>query len=87
VKWQGKTQNAGGLPKQKVYVNGAAVGVDKAITNSYAALSDDISGVSAGDVITIYTYDVGGTTGNHYAKELRVCCDDTISNPLGALTW
>lgn len=87
IKWAGKTQNAGGSPKQAVFVNGVKVGVDKSITNAYANLSVDISGVSAGDVIAIYSYDLSGVTGQHYAKEFRVCCDDTVADVMGTLTW
>lgn len=87
IKWAGKTQNAGGLPKQAVFVNGVNVGGDRSITNAYANLSVDISGVSAGDVIAIYSYDLSGVTGQHYAKEFRVCCDDTVADVMGTLTW
>jgi hypothetical protein len=87
LKVTAKKTNAGGVVAIRAYVNGVDQGAWSNITNSYTEYSTNLSGLSAGDVLTIYCYSSVAGGGDVSAKDLKACCDDTIANVLGAYTW
>jgi hypothetical protein len=55
----------------KIHVNGSPVGTERSVTGSWTTFSEDISGLSAGDVVELYGKKVGGNW-NTEIKEFRI---------------
>jgi hypothetical protein len=66
---------AGGTAFGRIYVNGAAVGVNHSTTSTTGEdFVDDIP-CKGGDTLEVWGYKVGGTA---YLSNVQVCADDTL---------
>jgi hypothetical protein len=73
IKWSVLGSNA--TKYTRVYVNGTAVGVEKTTppNNDPIEVSDDISGVNAGDLVQLYARSSVGGVGQ--LSSFRICAD------------